>query len=258
VSSSGPIGARVSDRELESSSPSEPFLAGVRDGYERWAPTYDHFPNPLLAREERHVLPLLPNLRSRCILDLACGTGRWLKNLLALGARAGVGVDLSSAMLRVADGKKELSGRVVQADCLRLPFRTSSFDFSICSFALGHIQDLRSVASEFSRVMKTGSNLFITDLHPEAYARGWRTSFRDQQSTVQVDTLPHSAEDLLATFTSAGYECVTHVSLCLGNAERPLFAAAGREHLFQASCRVLAVLYCHFRVPEVKASRRMS
>ena len=258
MNSSGRVGASVSDRELEPPS-SSPFLVGVRDGYERWAPTYDHFPNPLLAREQRHVHPLLPRLRNRHVLDLACGTGRWLKYLLAVGALPGVGVDVSSAMLRVAGDKTELSGKVVQADCLRLPFRASTFDFSICSFALGHIQDLRSVAAEFSRLMKPDSDLFVTDLHPEAYAIGWRTGFRDQQTAVQVHTLPHSAEEILGAFSSVGCECVAHVGLWLENAEQPIFAAAGRQELFQEACRVPAILFCHFkRAPKVTATRAMS
>jgi ubiquinone/menaquinone biosynthesis C-methylase UbiE len=229
---------------------------GVRDGYERWAPTYDHFPNPLLAREQRYVLPLLPGLRNRRVLDLACGTGRWLTQLSGVGARPAVGVDFSSAMLRVAGDKKELAGRVVQSDCLRLPFPPSIFDFSICSFALRHIQDLRSAAAELSRVMKPDSDLFITDLHPEAYARGWRTGFRDQQSAVQVHTLSHSIEDMLRAFNSAGCECVTHVDLCLEEPERAIFTEAARQHLFQAACRVPAVLFCHFKqVSQAKVYR---
>lgn len=252
----GRVGASVSDCELEPPS-SLPFLVGVRDGYERWAPTYDHFPNPLLAREQRHVLPLLPRLRNRRVLDLACGTGRWLQRLLSVGARPGVGVDLSSAMLRVADDKKALSGKVVQADCLRLPFRASTFDFSICSFALGHIQELRSFAAEFSLVMKPHSDLFVTDLHPEAFAVGWRTGFRDQQTAVQVHTKPHSAEDILGAFRSVGCECVTQVSLHLENAEQPLFAASGKQRLFHAASLVPAILFCHFkRRSEVVANNR--
>jgi len=248
----------VSDGELEPTS-SSPFLAGVSDGYERWAPTYDHFPNPLLAREGRHVLPSLPRLQNRCVLDLACGTGRWLQRLVAVGARPGVGVDLSSAMLRVANDKKQLSGKVVEADCLKLPFRPSTFDFSICSFALGHIQDLRSAAAEFSRVMKPGSDLFVTDLHPEAYEMGWRTRFRDQQSAVDIHTLPHSAEDILGAFSAVGCGCVAYVSLHLENAEQPIFAAAGKQQLFQTACSVPAILFCHFkRVLEVTANKGMS
>jgi ubiquinone/menaquinone biosynthesis C-methylase UbiE len=222
-------------------------LVDVADGYERWAPTYDCFPNPLLSREERHVAPLLPTLRNRRVLDLACGTGRWLTRLLGAGARSVVGIDLSSAMLRVAAHKKELSGSVVQADCLKLPFRASTFDFAICSFALGHIRDLRSAAAEMAQVMKPDSDLFVADLHLEAFARGWRTGFRDRQGAVQIESQPYSVENIIRAFHSGGFSCVTHVGLCLGNPEQPIFAGTGRQHLFQAACRAPAILFCHFK-----------
>ena len=84
---------------------------------------------------------------SRCFRP--CGTAAgsiWLGHWPladALSGRRGptAGVDLSSAMLQVAGDKIELTGKIVQGDCLRLPFRPSTFDFLICSFALGHIQD---------------------------------------------------------------------------------------------------------------------
>jgi ubiquinone/menaquinone biosynthesis C-methylase UbiE len=182
-----------------------PSLVGVRDGYERWALTYDRFPNPLLSREERHVIPLLPAFRGRHVLDLACGTGRWLTRLLSAGAASAVGVDLSSAMLRVATRKNGHSGKVVRADCLRLPFRASNFDLAICSFALGHLLDVRSLAAEVVRVMKPCSDLLVADLHAEAFARGWRTGFHDQEGAVQVESQPYSAEDIIRVFHTVGF-----------------------------------------------------
>jgi ubiquinone/menaquinone biosynthesis C-methylase UbiE len=247
VNRPGVVEASMLGRELPGEPSSLPSLVGVRDGYERWAPTYDGFPNPLLSREERHVAPLLPPLQNRRVLDLACGTGRWLTRLLVAGAGSGVGIDLSSAMLRVAAHKERLSGRVVEADCLRLPFRTSTFDFAICSFALGHIRDLHRVAAEVAQVMKPDSDLFVADLHLEAFARGWRTGFRDRHGAVQVDSQPYSVEDIIRAFHSGGFSCVTHVGLCLGNPEQALFARTARQHLFQAACRVPAILFSHFK-----------
>ena len=69
---------RTADRhELSRADRSLPVSAA--EGYERWAPIYDDAPNPLLAREERYLLPLLIDLGDKAILDLACGTGRWLE-----------------------------------------------------------------------------------------------------------------------------------------------------------------------------------
>jgi malonyl-CoA O-methyltransferase len=79
--------------------PQEPRVLSVDKGYELWAPTYDQDLNPLLALEERVLTPLLPSLQGKVVLDLGCGTGRWLKRLLESGASEGAGLDASSAML---------------------------------------------------------------------------------------------------------------------------------------------------------------
>jgi ubiquinone/menaquinone biosynthesis C-methylase UbiE len=240
--------AQVWRRGRQVTSSASTHLVPVEEGYERWAPIYDHSPNPLLGREERYLLPLLPSVAGKHVIDLACGTGRWLDKLLQRGVRSAVGVDRSAAMLRVANNNSAVEGRrLTRADCLRLPFRASVFDFAICSFALGHVPDLRGMVRELARVMKPHSDVFVSDLHPDAYARGWRTAFRDATSAVEIDARPYSAEHVMRAFYAGGFECLSHVALCLGEAERPIFARAEKVHIFGEACRVPAVLICRFR-----------
>lgn len=248
---------RSSNCTVSASAP--PVYVSVEEGYEHWAPTYDHAPNPLLHLEERKLAALLPNLNSKNVLDLACGTGRWLEKLSAQGSEIGVGIDFSAAMLRVAGRKAAIRGRLARADCQRLPFQTSVFDLVVCSFALGHIGDLRAIVCELARVTKAGADVFVSDLHPEAYARGWRTGFRDSRSAIQIEMSPRTAEEIVREFHAGGFECLTHIPLCLGEPEQPIFVRAGKEDLFEAACRAPAVLLCHFtRTAEKTKSRRDS
>ena len=244
--STTPEAADVGSPNYSAAAPVAPSVS-VEEGYERWAPTYDHSPNPLLHLEERKLAALLPNLSGKHFLDLACGTGRWLEKLSARGGSVGIGVDLSTAMLRVAGEKATITGRLAQADCLALPFRSEVFDLVVCSFALGHIYDLGAMLRELARVTKAGADVFVSDLHPEAYAQGWRTGFRDSRSALQIEMSPRTAEEIIRAFYAAGFECLTHIPLCLGEPEKPIFAQAGKRNLFEAACRLPAVLLCHFR-----------
>ena len=219
----------------------------VNAGYDRWARSYDTFPNPILAREERYVLTLLPPLDGKQALDLACGTGRWLDVLIKRGAKCAIGIDLSPAMLDVAKTKPDIRERLVRANCTQLPFSSATFDFAICSFALSHISDLRSLAGGLSRIMKPGSDLFLTDIHPEASAVGWRTGFRDDISGASIEVFPRRLEKILQVLLAGGFECVTHVGLCLGRPEKPIFVRANRESAFEGACRVPAIYFAHFR-----------
>jgi ubiquinone/menaquinone biosynthesis C-methylase UbiE len=232
--------------------PEAPTASGSRpvsvaEGYERWAPTYDDAPNPLLAREERYLLPLVADLRDKSVLDLACGTGRWLERLMARGGRSVVGIDCSGAMLRVAGRKSAIRQRFGQAICENLPFRNAVFDLVVCSFALGHIRDLRSTVRELARVTKPGADVFISDLHPEAYARGWRVGFRDENTAFQIEMQPCAPEQIIQAFRSDGFEYLTGTSLWLDEPENPHFVRAGKAHLFADACQVPAVLVCHFK-----------
>jgi ubiquinone/menaquinone biosynthesis C-methylase UbiE len=245
VNSSPNVEPASGGHELPTTGCSSPVTAA--EGYERWAPLYDDGPNPLLAREERHLLPLLVDLHDKQILDLACGTGRWLDKLMAHGAASGVGIDCSAAMLRVAAKKDAITGRLARATCESLPFSAAVFDLAICSFALGHIRDLGSMVRELARVTKPGADVFVSDLHPEAYARGWRVGFRDKATAVQIEMLPRLAEEIVPAFCSKGFECLAHAPLRLGDPEAPLFARAGKVHSFAETCQLPAVLVCHFK-----------
>jgi len=234
-------------REVSRHGAAEIARVSVRVGYERWARTYDYTPNPLLALEERYLMPLLPVLTEKNVLDVACGTGRWLAQFMARGAGLGVGIDLSPAMLRAAARKPAVSSRLVLADCLQLPFRPMVFDFVMCSFVLNHIQDVRAMACELGRVMKPEGRLLICELHPEAHARGWRPGFRDLRGAVQVETLHHSSENVVDSFQPSGFECRELHTLFFGEPERRIFQQARKEELFADACRVPAVQVYDFR-----------
>lgn len=224
-----------------------PRVLPVDEGYARWASVYDNRPNPLLAREERYLNPFVADLRGKSVLDIACGTGRWLEKLLQRGCASGVGVDLSSAMLQVAGAKGTIRGRLAQATCEDLPLASKVFDLVICSFALGHIRNLGSVVSELRRVTNVAADVFVSDLHPAAYRRGWRVGFRDREASVQIEIQSRSIDEIVAAFTSNGFVCVTHLPLWLGEPERHVFARAGKSNGFENACQVPAVLVCHFR-----------
>ena len=233
--------------EIEPSGPAGSRSVSAAEGYERWAPAYDWEPNPLLAREERHLLPLLRNLQSKRVLDLACGTGRWLERLMTQGCASGVGIDRSAGMLRVAGEKCAITGRLARAACESLPFCGTVFDLAILSFALGHISDLGSMIRDLARVTKPEADLFVSDLHPDAYDRGWRVGFRDQSSAVQIETFSRATEEILRQFCSHGFECVTQATLWLEEPEKPIFVRAGKADRFAQACQSPAVLVLHFR-----------
>ena len=62
-------------------------------------------PNPMLSLEERFLAPILPKLRGQDVLDVGCGTGRWLEKMAKRHATSLTGVDASPEMLERASEK---------------------------------------------------------------------------------------------------------------------------------------------------------
>jgi malonyl-CoA O-methyltransferase len=222
-------------------------VLSASEGYALWAPNYDSDPNPLLALEQRALSALLPFLAGKAALDIACGTGRWLQALVRGGARPAIGVDLSSAMLRVAGTKPLLKGCLMRADVRSLPLGFSLADIILISFAACHIAELTALAGELARVAKRGAYCYLTDLHPAAYARGWRVGFRQPGGPGEILTFGHSGADIREAFCSQGFDVIRFYEHSLGEPERPTFARAGRLDRFAEVAGIPAVLICHFQ-----------
>ncbi len=244
-------GTEVSPPDGRASDPRPPVPGRVRrlpvaQGYRLWAPSYDLDPNPLLALEERTLPSLLPNLAGKFILDAACGTGRWLRRLLRLGARGGAGVDLSRPMLAVAASKPDLCGKLVQGDCLALPVRASAADVIVCSFALNHISNVCALARELARASRAQGHAFVSDVHPQGFQRGWRTGFRSAGGPIEIAAEAHSPAEVSSAFRGQGFELRRTVEAWLDERDRPIFVRSGRLDLFEAACAHPAVVIFHF------------
>ncbi len=218
------------------------------EGYKLWAETYDVDLNPLLALEERALRLMLPELRHKDALDIGCGTGRWLCALINLGARSVIGVDASPEMILRAGAKQSLRGRLVMADTCALPLRPRSADVMVCSFTIGHVFNVRVLASELARVARPGADVFVTDMHPAARARGWRCAFRCAGRTVEIETFVHALPDLRESFEDEGFRLVKSGDFRLGEPERRIFRIAGKHEMFATARAVPAVLVLHFRL----------
>jgi malonyl-CoA O-methyltransferase len=179
-----------------------PIELEVAEAYELWAGTYPpHAHNALMRAEERAMLAWLPDsLFGSCVVDVGCGSGRYLIHARRRGASV-LGVDLSPAMLRAA---RELELPVVCADLLRLPVRSGCADLALCGLALGHTAALPAALSELARVLRAGGTALCSELHPAGYALGWQRTFRVAEHRYAVQHVAHSLSDWQRACRSAG------------------------------------------------------
>jgi SAM-dependent methyltransferase len=132
----------------------------VRAHYESFWADAPQDPEPW-AWERRSALLLAEARPGERVLDLGCGTGRFVAALRDAGADP-VGVELAETALQRA--RANVPGadlRLVEPDG-SLPLEHGSVDLVWCSEVLEHVADTEHVLLEIRRVLRPGGRLLVT------------------------------------------------------------------------------------------------
>ncbi|MDQ3982519.1 MAG: ubiquinone/menaquinone biosynthesis methyltransferase [Actinomycetota bacterium] len=207
-------------------------VEAVRSMFDSIAPRYD-LVNRVMTfgmdtgwrRKSIRSLGLAPR---SMVLDVACGTGDFCRELEAAG-HVPIGADFSMGMLRAA----RTGAPLLQADALRLPLRDGSVDAATCGFALRNVADLGLLFAELARVVRPGGRIALLEVSEPKSAilrRGHRLYFhkivpliggllsdRDAYGYLPRSTayLPPT-EDLLDRLRAAGFADAAAVQMGLG------------------------------------------
>jgi demethylmenaquinone methyltransferase/2-methoxy-6-polyprenyl-1,4-benzoquinol methylase len=166
------------------------------------------------------------------VLDIACGTGDFCREIAAAGGRA-VGLDRSAGMLSAAT---HADAPLVRGDGLFLPIHDRAFDGVTCGFALRNVVALEPLFAECARVLVPGGRIALLEVaEPDwALARAvHRIYFRHVVPFVggllsdraAYRYLPDSTAylpppgELMARLAAAGFVNVTRRLLGLGAAQ---------------------------------------
>jgi demethylmenaquinone methyltransferase/2-methoxy-6-polyprenyl-1,4-benzoquinol methylase len=135
----------------------------VRSMFDAIAPRYDLVNRVMTFGMDvgwrRRAVRSLGLARGALVLDVACGTGDFCRELQAAGYAA-LGTDISAGMLAHA----RTTSPLFQADALRLPIRSQGVDGITCGFALRNVIDIRLLFDEFARVLRSGGRFAAVEV----------------------------------------------------------------------------------------------
>jgi SAM-dependent methyltransferase len=102
------------------------------------------------------------------ILDVGCGPGFYVTELLEAVGREGavVGLDASADMLAVAAKRAAGHGNVTfhEADATSLPVPNASFERALCVQVLEYVRDVPAALSEMHRALRPGGRMLVWDV----------------------------------------------------------------------------------------------
>ncbi|HWP02090.1 MAG TPA: class I SAM-dependent methyltransferase [Gemmatimonadaceae bacterium] len=213
-----------------------------REAFRMWAADYRE--NPVTHLDQVALRELCPDLDGAALLDVGCGPARRLPVPGKGSVRLAVGIDLSVAMLRAAEGHR---GRLVAATVEAIPLGTALFDVVWCRLTLGYVQDLRGAYEELARVTRVGGRVVVTDLHSAAVRAGHTRSFRDTAGiTHVVRSYVHEPEHHSGSATAAGLRPQRRLDLSIGPDVRSFYQAADRLDRYERDRNLSLVLAWSF------------
>ena len=109
---------------------------------------------------------------ARDVIEVGCGTGHWLTELLALGVPTVLGIDRSAGMLDRA-AQVTAGAYLMQGSAESLPLRAESVDRVVCINALHHFPNPSGFLSECRRVLRTGGGVLTIGLDPHRGKDQW-------------------------------------------------------------------------------------
>jgi len=233
----------MSSGKAGTANPPEAVSLSPESAYQLWAQHYDSSVNPLLALEERRLTVQLNTFSGKDVVDLGCGTGRWLRKLEGMHPRSLTGIDLSSSMLDQARLKCSPSTRLLQSDCTDTPLRAHCADRVLASFLLSYLPDPAAFARESARILRSRGVVLVTDLHPNTASYGWRRTFRAAGTVFEIETHRYTLPDLVETMWRSGLRLDQLSEWSFGPPEAAIFERAGKLDTYRR-VESLPVVYC--------------
>lgn len=201
----------------------------AREGYDRWAETYDATANPVVAMDARHTYAMLDARPGERVLDAGCGTGRHFVRLVAEGVAA-IGGDFSTGMLDVLRRRTPRANLACFDLSRDLPFAARSFDAVLCSLVGEHLADLGPVFAEFARVLKPAGRLVFSVYHPRMAHAGKEAHFVRGGVEYRLGAERHDVDDYTQAMRANGLE-VTDRREWSGDAELASAIPNGERYL---------------------------
>lgn len=183
--------------------------------YNAVAPNYNarYAQNPL-AGVAHELRALVAQSGARDVLEVGCGTGRWVIELQPLVRRI-AGLDFSLGMLQQARAQ-DADLLLLGGDANHLPFPDASFDLVLSVNALQHYADQRAFIAEARRLLRAGSALAIVNLDPHIGRDRWYLyDYFEGVHAADLQRFPSSGAlldwMLTAGFTRAEWRVAEHI-----------------------------------------------
>jgi ubiquinone/menaquinone biosynthesis C-methylase UbiE len=207
---------------------SPPLKLNVVEAYNFWSDSYDRQPgNLMLDLDEVLFAELIKeiDLKNKRIADIGCGTGRHWPKIYEKKPAIVMGFDVSAGMLQQLIRKFPSAVTQLTTDNLLKNVPDLFADCLVTTLTIAHIKNINEAIASWSRVLKNGGDLVITDFHPSMLAKGGKRSFRHGARNLSVINHIHPLDKVKNAFRKYGLTVVNEVERNVNEEVRPYYEA---------------------------------
>jgi ubiquinone/menaquinone biosynthesis C-methylase UbiE len=206
------------------------------EAYDIWSDTYDWQPGNLMIDLDEIIFSGLIrdiDLKSKIVADIGCGTGRHWQKLYGKNPEIVMGFDVSEGMLHQLKRKFPMALAEQTTDNLLRSVPDAFIDCLITTLTIAHIKDVHEAIASWSRVLKDGGDLVITDFHPATLSKGGKRSFRNGGRSLSVINYVYPLEEVKTIFRNLGLHVVKQEEKWIGEEVKPYYEAQNALTIYE-------------------------
>jgi len=220
------------------------------EAYDLWSRHYDRQPDNLMLHLDHQLfnyyLDIIP-FAGKVVLDIGCGTGRhWAKIMEQQPAQL-VGYDVSDGMLRELKKKFPDADTHLATDSVLSAIRDESADIIISTLTIAHIENMDEAIGAWSRILKIGGHLVLTDFHPAVLQAGGKRNFKNSRQTIEIRNYVHSIAGIRESARSHGLIFIEYQEKLIDETVRHYYEKQNALSVYQRFRNMPIIYGLHFQ-----------
>jgi len=206
------------------------------DAYNLWSEKYDDQPgNLMIDLDERVFRELLEGveINDKEVADIGCGTGRHWNKILKNKPSSLTGFDVSPGMLERLKEKfpAAITHQITDDSLSFIP--DASFDVIVSTLTVAHIHNIETSLKTWGRILKSSSDIIITDFHPEMLAAGGKRSFAHNNSQIAVENFVHYTNRIEEILQKENFAVVYRIEKVVDESVKHYYELQNAMHVYE-------------------------
>ncbi|NHA02945.1 class I SAM-dependent methyltransferase [Mucilaginibacter sp. HC2] len=206
------------------------------DAYDIWAGSYDSQPDNLMLHLDGQLFERLiskVDIQNKQVADIGCGTGRHWSLLLSKEPGTLTGFDVSGGMLKKLNEKYPQAHTHMITDNLFSVIPDETYDVIISTLTVAHIEDIEEAMQAWSRLLKSGGELIITDFHPHILASGGKRTFKHNNAVMAVRNYVHPIYTIKDALLRNNFQLLLQKEIKIDETMKPFYEKQNALHVYE-------------------------